>query len=107
DSGAATAASSTSARTMARFIMISLLSSLTYLEGGLTRGVSRDVRAWWGSLVLPRLGSVVALQIRENGLCRGFRNRCAERADHLVHHRLPRGTRERGLHRDVRRAVTD
>src|SRR5437660_9106070 len=57
-------------------------------------------------LFLPRLGSVVALQIREDGLCRGFGDRCAERADHLVHHRLPRGTREWGLHRDVRRAVT-
>src|SRR2546429_7158458 len=58
-------------------------------------------------LFLPRLGSVVALQIRENGLCRGFGNRRAERADHLVHQPLPRGTREWGLHRDVRRAVTD
>ena len=58
-------------------------------------------------LFLPRLGSVVALQIREDGLCRGFGNRCAERTDHLVHQPLPRGTREWGLHRDVRRAVTD
>src|SRR3989454_8019273 len=58
-------------------------------------------------LFLPRLGSVVALQIPEDGLCRGFGNRCAERADHLVHHPLPRGTREWGLHRDIRRAVTD
>src|SRR2546422_10911319 len=56
---------------------------------------------------LPRLGSVVGLQIRDDGLRRGFGDRCAERADHLVHRRLPRGTREWGLHRDVRRAVTD
>src|SRR6266850_5330395 len=58
-------------------------------------------------LLLPRLGSVVALQIRDDGPGRGFGDRCAERADHLVHLRLPRGTREWGLHRDVRRAVTD
>src|SRR5438094_9181736 len=58
-------------------------------------------------LFLARFGSVVALQIREDGLRRGFGDRCAERADHLVHHRLPRGAREWGLHRDVRRAVTD
>src|SRR3989454_3063371 len=58
-------------------------------------------------LFLPRLGSVVALQIRDDGLCRGFWDRRAECADHLVHQPLPRGTREWGLHRDIRRAVTD
>src|SRR3989442_16037427 len=58
-------------------------------------------------LLLPRLRSVVALQIRDDGLGRGFGDRCAKRADHLVHQVVPRGTRERGLHRDVRRAVTD
>src|SRR5260370_26160550 len=62
---------------------------------------------WSFRLFLPRLGSVVALQIRLDGLCRGFGDRGAERADHLVHHPVPHGTREWGLHRDVRRAVTD